>query len=811
MGMDTPKATVSRRGFVKGATATTAALAAAGSVALDDLFGHAEIANATEANQEGEGEKVVQGYCSCNCASRCPLWFHVKDDEIQWIQSEKKEWDPEVPESKFRACLRGRSVRRWINDPDRLSYPMKRVGKRGEGKFERISWDEAIQTIADKLKYTYDNYGPEAVYWTLGSGVYAVTGRPIGRLLGCTGGYLGYYGTYSAAQITKVAPFVWGTKTASTPAAIQDSDLVLCMGWSPSDSMMGSTGMSKHGYNWAHEVNPEAKYIHIDPRYNDTIANTDDEWIPIRPGPDAALVAAIAHVLITEGLLDQEFLDTHTVGFDEHTMPEAYQGKNMSYHDYVMGLGYDKVEKTPAWAAEITLIPEERIVKLAHELAEAKAPFVGQYYGIQRRSNGELSSMAVSLLPVMVGAIGKPGTSTGLDVGAYSFSLPWIGGTNPCKTQISIFSWADAIDHGEKMTALADGVVGADKLSTGIKFLVEYGGNCFTNQHSQSNLAHDILVDESKCEFILVFETLMNDAAKYADILLPDIMRAEQMSVINDGWSGDVASLTFGSPVHTGERFERRTSYDVCADIAEAMGVRDEFTEGKTQEEWTKSIYDGAAAKDPRMPSYEEGYEVGEFHYRNPDGYTPALKAFAEDPVANPLKTPSGKIEVFSEKLQKIAETWELPDPRDVIAPIPLYTPGAESYEECTDELPFTLTGFHYKSRTHSSWGNVEVIKQACPQEVWINTEDAAKLGIENGETVSVFNNYGEVHIQAKVTPRIIPGSLAIPQGAWRDADMDGDRIDKGGCINTLATMHPSPLAKGNPQHSNIAGVRKIG
>ena len=324
MGMDTPKATVSRRGFVKGATATTAALAAAGSVALDDLFGHAEIANAVEANQEGEGEKVVQGYCSCNCASRCPLWFHVKDDEIQWIQSEKKEWDPEVPESKFRACLRGRSVRRWINDPDRLSYPMKRVGKRGEGKFERISWDEAIQTIADKLKYTYDNYGPEAVYWTLGSGVYAVTGRPIGRLLGCTGGYLGYYGTYSAAQITKVAPFVWGTKTASTPAAIQDSDLVLCMGWSPSDSMMGSTGMSKHGYNWAHEVNPEAKYIHIDPRYNDTIANTDDEWIPIRPGTDAALVAAIAHVLITEGLLDQEFLDTHTVGFDEHTMPTSW-------------------------------------------------------------------------------------------------------------------------------------------------------------------------------------------------------------------------------------------------------------------------------------------------------------------------------------------------------------------------------------------------------------------------------------------------------------------------------------------------------
>ena len=238
--------------------------------------------------------------------------------------------------------------------------------------------------------------------------------------------------------------------------------------------------------------------------------------------------------------------------------------------------------------------------------------------------------------------------------------------------------------------------------------------------------------------------------------------------------------------------------------------MKDAYLDGKDQEGWTKQIYEGAREKDPRLPSYEEGYKMGEFHYRNPDGYKPAYKDFVDDPEAHPLKTPSGKIEIFSEQLQKMAETWELDDPRDVIAPIPLYTPGVDSFEDCTDELPFTLIGFHYKARTHSSWGNVDVVKQAAPQEVWINTADAARLGIENGEMVSVFNDHGEVHIQAKVTPRIIPGSLAIPQGAWRDADMNGDRIDKGGCINTLTNMHPSPIAKGNPQHSNIAGVRKI-
>ncbi|WP_283171295.1 DMSO/selenate family reductase complex A subunit [Curtanaerobium respiraculi] len=800
---------VSRRTFLKGGAAATAALAAGG-VLLDTMFDKVEPAYGSEMNQESSEEKVVQSHCSCNCASRCPLWMHVKDDEIQWIQSETKAWDDDET-SKQRACLRGRSVRRWINDPDRLKYPMKRVGKRGDGEFERISWDEAITTINDALQRTYKNYGPEAVYWTLGSGVYSLTGRPIGRWLATTGGYLSYYGTYSAAQSTFIAPYMWGANTGSTPAAIIDSDLVILAGWAPSDSMMGSTGEAKHGWNWARRMNPDAKYIHIDPRMSDTKCNNDDEWLPIRPGTDAALVAAIAHVLIEENLVARDFLHTYCIGFDEETMPEAYKGKNMSYEAYVMGTGYDMVKKTPAWAEPITLIPAERIIQLAHELADAKAPFVGQYLGVQRHSNGELNYLAYSLLPLMVGALGKPGTSSGLSVGSYSFTIPWISGTNPCKSKISIFSWADAIDHGHEMTALHDGVQGTDKLSTDIKFLVEYGGNCFTNQHSQSNRAHDILVDESKCEFILVFETLMNDAAKYADILLPDIMRAEQKGIINDGWSGDVASITFADAATTGEKFERRSSFDVCADLCEAAGKRDEYLDGKDQEGWTRQIYEAAAAKDPRMPSYEEGYKVGEFHYRDPQGYTPAFKAFVNDPVANPLKTPSGKIEIFSEKLQTtIVEKWQFDDPRDVVAAIPLYTPGMDSYEDCTDEYPFTLIGFHYKARTHTNWGNVEVLKQATPQEVWINTMDAKKLGIENGETVSVFSEFGEMYIQAKVTPRIIPGSLAIPQGAWRDADMHGDRIDHGGCINTLTRDHPSPFAKGNPQHSNVAGVRKI-
>lgn len=799
---------VTRRSFVKGASVATAALAASG-VVLDGMFEKTEPAYADEQNQETSDEKIVQSHCSCNCASRCPLWFHVKDDEIQWAQSEQEAFDDD-PNGKFRACLRGRSVRRWINDPDRLKYPMKRVGKRGEGKFERISWEEAIDTIATKLRETYNNYGPEAVFINLGSGVYSLTGRPFPRLLALTGGYLGAYGTYSAAQSTAAAPYMWGANSASTYAAIQDSDLVVMFGDAASDMEMGCTGESKHGFSYQHRTNTKAKYVHIDPRYSDTNCNSNDEWLPIRPGTDAALAAAIAHVLISENLVDKTFLDTYCIGYDEDTMPESAKGQNKSYKDYIMGTGYDKVEKTPEWAAPITLIPAERIKKLAHEMAEAKAPFITQYLGVQRHSNGEMAYLSICMLNLLLGVVGKKGCTTGCTTGAYSFSIPWITATNPCKSQISVFSWTDAIDHGEKMTAKHDGVKGTDQLSTGIKFFVEYAGNCITNQHSDSNRTHDLLQDESKCEFILVYETLMTDSAKYADILLPDIMRAEQKGIINDGYSGDVATCIYANPATTGEKFERRSSFDVCADIADKFGIKDKFLDGKDQEGWTKQIYEGARAKDPRLPSYEEGYEKGVFHYRNPKGYTPALESFIKDPEANKLKTPSGKIEIYSEALQKVIDTWEFDDERDVLTPVPTYVPGADSYLDCTDEYPFTLCGFHYKARTHSSFGNIEVIKQAAPQEVWINTMDAEKLNIENGETVSVFNDHGEVHIQAKVTGRVIPGTIMISQGGWRNADMNGDRIDKGGCINTLCSWHPSPLAKGNPQHSNVAGVRKI-
>ena len=144
-----------------------------------------------------------------------------------------------------------------------------------------------------------------------------------------------------------------------------------------------------------------------------------------------------------------------------------------------------------------------------------------------------------------------------------------------------------------------------------------------------------------------------------------------------------------------------------------------------------------------------------------------------------------------------------------MISPIPVFDPGHEGYLDLTDEFPLLCSSFHFKGRTHSSYGGVEDLKQACRQQMWINPLDAEQRNIADGDMCAVASPAGEMRIEAKVTPRVIPGTVCIPQGAWHDADMAGDRVDKGGCINTLTTYRPTPLAKGNGVCSIIVQVAK--
>ena len=787
---------ISRRSFVA-TSGVLAGLAAAGAASAP-TFSKADEAAAYE-----EGVTEVWGHCAINCPGRCALKFHVKDGEVLWVDTYSNPTN-DLDDPQPRACLRGRSYRRWMNNPDRITYPMKRVEgtKRGDGQYEQISWDEALQTIAEKLRYTIDTYGNEAVYNNYATGVSATTARPLNRLMNLLGVRLSYYGSYSTAEISWITPYVYGSTSGSTLSAMEDSDLVLCFGSSPSETRPGGA-VSHHDWVRGREY-PKGKVYIIDPRMNDSAMGHSAQWLPINPGTYAALVSAIAHELIVNDQVDHEFLDTYCVGFDESTMPESAKGQNKSYTDYIMGTGYDMVEKTPEWAAPLCGISADRIRSLTEEIAAAEHMFVVQGWGPQRRSNGEMTAMAIMVLPLLVGQVGLPGTNNGVREGSNGVGLQGLpAGDNPVTTSISVFSMVDAIDHGTEMTEVADGVKGKEKLDTNIKFVWNYAGNCITNQNSDINHVHDVMVDDTKCEFVVGIDTVMCDSLKYSDIILPDLFRFEQVSMIGTG--GDDGYMIAGQPC-TERKFECRTNYEWVAELAEIMGVGEEFSEGKTEEDWIKELYEASREKNPDLPTYEDAMAMGVYTVKGNKKI--ALEAFRADPVANPLKTPSGKIEIYSEALDQYIQTHEFADD-DFVAPVPVYATEWYGVETTTDEYPLVCSGFHYRGRLHSSWGFDEQLKAANPQEAWINPVDAEERGIAQGDTIRVKNQFGEIELLAKVTGRTTPGVVCISQGAWHDADMNGDRVDKGGSINTLTTLRPSPLAKGNPQHTNICQVTK--
>jgi Tat-targeted selenate reductase subunit YnfE len=311
----------------------------------------------------------------------------------------------------------------------------------------------------------------------------------------------------------------------------------------------------------------------------------------------------------------------------------------------------------------VTGIPVDRIVKLAREIGQTKPACICQGWGPQRQANGELTARAIAMLPILTGNVGINGGNSGARESTYTITIERMPmPENPVKTKISCFSWTDAIERGAEMTALRDGVQGKDKLDVPIKFIWNYAGNTITNQHGDINHTHDVLQDDKKCEMIVVIENFMTSSAMYADILLPDLMTVEQEDIIPNDYAGNMGYLIFIQPV-TAPKFERKPIYWITSEIARRLGpdIYQKFTEGRTQEEWLKYLYAKMLAKDPQLPSYDDLKKMGIYKRKDPAGHYVAYKKFRDDPQANPLKTPSGKIEIYSSRLARIANTWEIP------------------------------------------------------------------------------------------------------------------------------------------------------
>lgn len=794
---------------------------AAGSAALvatSTNLGMPGMAAAETGDGMADVDATVWNACTVNCGSRCPLRLQVKDGVVVRVLPDNTGDDDNFGMHNIRACVRGRSMRQRIYSPDRLKKPMRRVAgtKRGAGEWEEISWETAFDEIAERIKSTIENYGNDALYINNGTGTTGANilhRRLLWRFMDSIGGSLQPLRNYSNAAYMEANVYHYGDQTRSNSNEdAANSKLQVMFGANLIETRMSGGGemytmqkmKAEHG----------VRTIVIDPRYSETALTVGDQWIAIRPGTDAALVAGLVHVMISENSHDQEFLDKYCIGFDEDHMPEGAP-ENASYRSYIEGKGPDGIEKTPAWASEITGVPEADIVTLAREIASAKPCAITSGWGMQRRANGENQTRSVFTLAAVTGNVGISGGGTGSWPGGYAMPVPTFPGLEekPVKAGIPVFKWTEAIDHGEDFTAEKDGVQGADKLNNPIKFMINYAGQCMMNQHADPARTAEILQDESKLETLVCIDTHMNSSSRMADYLLPDAMSVEQPDLIKNEDSAETGYAIYAQPAIQPPGDAMRV-WDMLVEIAKRLGDEqvETFTGGKTQEEWVTSLYEQAREEDPSLPTEEEFKAAGIIRKRNPNQYTIPLKDFRDDPEANPLSTPSGKIEIYSERLAEMAATWEFPSGLmgDQITALPEHLATWDGYEDAqqTPEFPLQCINHHHKSRTHSTYWEQPWTKEAHPQKVWINPADAKPRGIEEGDEIKVTSRRGALTSIAFVTTRIAPGVISVPQGAMYTPDETG--LDVGACASTLASLTPTPIAKGNTQQSIIAEVTKI-
>lgn len=715
--------------------------------------------------------------------------------------------------------------------------------------------EQAFTEITDKMKDIKSKYGNEAFYINYGTGVLGSTmacswppdQTAFARLMNTWGGYLDHYSDYSTMMITQCYPYFYGGWVDSNSLDdAENSKLQVMFGNNPLETRMSGGGLTYVSQQTKKDSG--VRTIIVDPRYSDTTIGLADEWVAVRPGTDAALIAGMIHVMLEEDLHDQDFLDKYCVGFDEDHMPEGAPA-HASYRSYIDGSGYDKVEKTPEWASDICGVPANDIRRLAREIAGAKPCAITQGWGPQRHANGENQARAIFLLAAVTGNIGLVGGGTGAREGGVGLPIVKTFNTTTSNTEsnkiISAFSWVDAVDHGDQMDTfnagvleksgpgVRDGKVPVDedgnptniKLDVPIKMVWQYGSNSLVNQTGQNNKSVEILQDESKAELIVTCDIQMTVSARYSDYVLPGTSTAEEFD-LHPGENATPMAYGIMSSQAIDPLYECKSVFDICGGFAEKLGVADAYYDGKDREAWLRESVEATREEDPDIPDFDEWKEMGLF--RKNVGSAIALADFREDPEANPLGTPSGKIEIYSDRLAKMAEKWTYGDfrpelPGDHLAPIPEFTATWEGALDArtNEKYPLQIIGHHYKQRTHSSYGNVDWMQEAHPQVVWINPIDADARGIKNDDLVFVYNDRGTVRIGARVTEKIAPGVLSLPQGAWynprpasevkppKGANPDLP-VDISGSVNTLTSLHPSPLARGNGVHTTLVQVVKV-
>ncbi len=813
---------LNRRSFLKwsGALGGTAVLAGGLSYGL-------KMAEATPDAAATEGEWITAA-CWHNCGGqRCVLKAQVVDGIVQKVKTDDTHPDTmETPQ--IRACARGRSQQHQAFGVDRLKYPMKRKnwepggGKkelRGRDDWVRISWDEALDIVASEIKRIQDTHGKESIL---------EVGNTLGRTMSLAGGTVGTWGTTS-----------WGTWYYTGPKIglgdglfetsnndrldMQNSDLIVIWGGNPAWSAQGN---NMYYYHQAKKAG--AKFLFLDPFYNDSAMILADEWVPVRPGTDHALALGMAHTLLVEDdpetnpLIDWDFLNRCTVGFDKDHMPEGADPQE-NFMDYALGT-YDGQPKTAEWASKICGVTPQTIRKIARQIAMTPRVSLLTAWSVARTNNSDSWPQMFMTIGCMTGNIGEAGRCTGVscwertaDGGPFLINS---GGSNvPGLTSAPEEQVSIKINNNELWDAINSGKYVAgyqDVRDVNIQMIMHDGSSALNQKVGMTKgiEAH------RKVEFVLSLNFVLNTDSKYSDVVLPVTTQWEREGYMK----GNRDHLIWARKV-TDPLFEAKDDDWIAAELGKRLGFDpQEITPMPLKQQifnrlagsWV--MKDDGSDKEPLLTitaddiaemgvegepqtgriTMKEYKEKGVYTVRREQGDAHtfiAHKAFREDPEANPLGTPSGKLEIHCQDIVDFVKNSGFTE----IRPIPTYNPPIEGYEDTfadwekkeKGDYPLQLFTIHYRRRSHSIFDNIPWLREAFPQEFIINPIDAKARGLKHGDYAKIWSRHGTVIRPVYFSERMMPGVVTLGEGAWAQVDEETG-IDKAGATNTLNGAIPT-------------------
>ena len=696
-----------------------------------------------------------------------------------------------------------------LEGPTRITTPMVRKSwleggpgtageKRGEEDFVAVTWEVANKLVADELNRVRQDFGNQAIY--AGSYGWASAGRfhhaqsQLKRFLNCIGGCTSSKNTYSFAAAEVVVPHILGTfrgflDTATSWESIaSDCELFVAFGGVPLKNgqiSQGGTGahVQRAGVSAARDAG--VRFVNISPLRSDLMEEVQAEWLAPHPSTDTALMLGLAHTLLVESLHDQTFLDRYTTGFDRFTT-------------YLNG-EEDGIAKNAAWAADICALPADTIRDLARRMAGSRT-MISVAWSLTRQDHGEQPFWAGITLAAMLGQMGLPGTGIGFgysamnNIGLNRHQLDFASfpqGENPVKDFIPVARVTDLLENpGGQFDYDGQSYAYPD-----IRLVWWAGGNPF-HHHQDLNRMR---LAWAKPDTIIANEWCWNALAKHADIVLPCTTPLERSDIAMSPKDPYLVAMDQAiKPIG-----QARDDHQIFRGIATAMGVHDAFTEGRSAEEWQRWIWDVSRQRVSQfgieLPNWDSFQKDGWLKVPTPDKPEIMMADFRKDPDANPLATPSGKIEIFSDTISG----FDYDDcPGHPVWLEPLEWLGSAE----PDQLH--MISNQPRNKLHSQLDHGPVSRADRPrgvEPVTMHPEDAAKRDLHEGQIVRIHNIRGACLAELRANADIRPGVIQIATGAWFDPD--GDTCRNGNPNTLTPDKGSSSLAQGPIAHSCLVKV----